>query len=97
MASPGVAILKCPLPPAEFLEAVEEVLPALLEQRVHVYILADSCKTPHVDTFNDKMRRASSEPVPKDLRSDVTLGSTAVYIYTSGTTGGSHCPPPPRR
>lgn len=74
--------------PAELLEAVEEVLPTLLEQQVHVYILADGCKTSHVDTFNDKMRRASSEPVPKELRSSVTLGSTAVFIYTSGTTGG---------
>lgn len=74
--------------PAELLDAVEEVLPALLEQQVHVYLLADRCKTSHVDTFNDKMRRASGEPVPKELRSSVTLGSTAVYIYTSGTTGG---------
>lgn len=73
---------------AELLDAVEEVLPTLLEQQVQVYILADRCKTPHVDTFNDKMRRASSEPVPKELRSSVTLASTAVFIYTSGTTGG---------
>lgn len=67
---------------------MEEVLPTLLEQQVHVYILADRCKTSHVDTFNDKMRRASGEPVPRELRSSVTPGSTAVYIYTSGTTGG---------
>lgn len=73
---------------AELLDVVEEVLPSLLEQQVHVYILADSCKTPHVETFNDKMRQASSEPIPRDFRSGVTLGSTAVYIYTSGTTGG---------
>ncbi|XP_056907278.1 long-chain fatty acid transport protein 2-like [Takifugu flavidus] len=71
----------------ELLDAVEEVLPTLLEQQVHVYILADRCKTSHVDTFNDKMRRASGEPVPRELRSSVTPGSTAVYIYTSGTTG----------
>lgn len=70
------------------LDAVEEVLPSLLEQQVHVYILADGCKTSHVETFNDKMRRASSEPIPKDFRSGVTPVSTAVYIYTSGTTGG---------
>lgn len=74
---------------AELLDAVEEVLPTLVEQQVRVYVLADRCKTSHVETFNDKMRRASSEPVPKDLRSGVTLASAAVYIYTSGTTGGS--------
>ncbi|CAG05545.1 unnamed protein product [Tetraodon nigroviridis] len=72
---------------AEFLEAVEEVLPTLAEQQVHVYVLADRCEISGVETFNDKMRRASSEPVPKDLRSGVTLASAAVYIYTSGTTG----------
>uniref|UniRef100_H3BWE1 long-chain-fatty-acid--CoA ligase n=1 Tax=Tetraodon nigroviridis TaxID=99883 RepID=H3BWE1_TETNG len=71
----------------EFLEAVEEVLPTLAEQQVHVYVLADRCEISGVETFNDKMRRASSEPVPKDLRSGVTLASAAVYIYTSGTTG----------
>lgn len=67
---------------------MEEILPALVEQQVGLYVLADKCKTSHVETFNDKMRRASSEPVPKELRSDVTLASTAVFIYTSGTTGG---------
>lgn len=76
---------------AELLDAVEEVLPALVEQQVRVYVLADKCKTSHVETFNDKMRRASSEPVPKALRSGVTLANTAVYIYTSGTTGGGTC------
>lgn len=73
---------------AELLDAVEEVLPTLVEQQVRVYVLADKCKTSHVETFHDKMRGASSEPVPKDLRAGVTLASTAVYIYTSGTTGG---------
>lgn len=73
---------------AEFLDAVEEILPTLVEQQIRVYVLADRCKTSHVETFNDKMRRASSEPIPKELRSGVTLASTAVYIYTSGTTGG---------
>lgn len=77
---------------------MEEVLPSLLEQQVHVYILADGCKTPHVETFDDKMRRASSEPIPKNFRSGVTPESTAVYIYTSGTTGGyfSNGDTPPR-
>lgn len=77
---------------AEFLDAVEEILPTLVEQQVSVYVLADKCKTSHVETFNDKMRWASSEPVPKELRSDVTLESTAVFIYTSGTTGGAFTP-----
>lgn len=71
----------------DLLDAVEEILPSLLEQQVTVYVLADKCTTAGVENFNEKMDRASSEPVPKDLRSNVTLRSSAVYIYTSGTTG----------
>ncbi|XP_029009051.1 long-chain fatty acid transport protein 2-like [Betta splendens] len=67
-------------------DAVEEVLPTLLEQRVTVLSLADS-KTDGIKNFADQMSEASSEPVPKDLRSHVTLLSPGVYIYTSGTTG----------
>ncbi|KAK2842416.1 hypothetical protein Q5P01_012616 [Channa striata] len=72
---------------AELQDAVEEVLPSLLEQQVTVFILADSCKTAGIETFKDKMSRASSEPVPQNLRSHVTLQTPAAYIYTSGTTG----------
>ncbi|XP_040893865.1 very long-chain acyl-CoA synthetase-like [Toxotes jaculatrix] len=72
---------------AELRDAVEEVLPSLLEQQVRVYILADRSDTSGVESFKDKMSQASSEPLSKDLRSHVTLQSPAVYIYTSGTTG----------
>uniref|UniRef100_A0A673AHI4 long-chain-fatty-acid--CoA ligase n=2 Tax=Sphaeramia orbicularis TaxID=375764 RepID=A0A673AHI4_9TELE len=71
----------------ELLDAVEEILPSLLEQQVTVYVVADRCTTAGVENFNEKMDRASSEPLPKDLRSNVTLQSHAAYIYTSGTTG----------
>ncbi|XP_044048975.1 very long-chain acyl-CoA synthetase-like [Siniperca chuatsi] len=68
-------------------DAVEEVLPSLLEQQVTVFILADKCRTADVESFKDKMSQASSEPLPKDLRSHLTMLSPAAYIYTSGTTG----------
>lgn len=71
----------------ELQDAVEEVLPRLMEQQVTVFILADRCRTADVKSFKDKMSQASSEPLSKDLRSHVTLQSPAVYIYTSGTTG----------
>lgn len=71
----------------ELQDAVDEVLPALLEQQVSVFILADRCKTPDVKSFKDLMSQASSEPISKNLRSHITLRSPAVYIYTSGTTG----------
>ncbi|XP_070827788.1 long-chain fatty acid transport protein 2-like [Chaetodon trifascialis] len=71
----------------ELQDAVEEVLPSLLEQQISVFILADRCRTADMKSFKDKMSQASSEPVSKDLRSHLTLQSPAVYIYTSGTTG----------
>ncbi|XP_037623203.1 very long-chain acyl-CoA synthetase-like isoform X1 [Sebastes umbrosus] len=71
----------------ELQDAVEEVLPSLLDQQVTVFTLADRCKTPDVESFKDKMSQASSAPLSKDLRSHLTLQSPAAYIYTSGTTG----------
>ncbi|XP_033997273.1 very long-chain acyl-CoA synthetase-like isoform X1 [Trematomus bernacchii] len=71
----------------ELQDAVDEVLPALLEQQVTVFILTDRCQTADVKSFKDQMSQASSEPLSKDLRSHLTLRSPAAYIYTSGTTG----------
>ncbi|KAK5902067.1 hypothetical protein CesoFtcFv8_007362 [Champsocephalus esox] len=71
----------------ELQDAVDEVLPALLEQQVTVFILTDRCQTADVKSFKDKMSQASSESLSKDLRSHLTLRSPAAYIYTSGTTG----------
>uniref|UniRef100_A0A3Q3RHL7 long-chain-fatty-acid--CoA ligase n=1 Tax=Mastacembelus armatus TaxID=205130 RepID=A0A3Q3RHL7_9TELE len=72
---------------AELQDAVEEVLPSLLEQQVTVFILSDKSRTAGVESFKDKMSQASSEPLPKHLRSHLSFQSPAVYIYTSGTTG----------
>ncbi|XP_068168404.1 long-chain fatty acid transport protein 2-like isoform X1 [Antennarius striatus] len=71
----------------EFQDAVEEVLPSLLEQQISVFILADRCQNECMMSFKDKLKQASSQPISKDLRSHVTLQSPALYIYTSGTTG----------
>uniref|UniRef100_A0A669BCF8 long-chain-fatty-acid--CoA ligase n=1 Tax=Oreochromis niloticus TaxID=8128 RepID=A0A669BCF8_ORENI len=45
------------------------------------------CETAGVESFIHKMNQASSEPIPKELRSHLTMQSPAAYIYTSGTTG----------
>lgn len=71
----------------ELLDAVKEVLPHLHEQQITVFILADRCETAGVESFIHKMNQASSEPIPKELRSHLTMQSPAAYIYTSGTTG----------
>ncbi len=71
----------------ELQDAVEDVLPALLEQQAAVFLLADGCKTADVRSFKELMSQASTEPIPEDFRSHVTFQSPVVYIYTSGTTG----------
>ncbi|KAM9815190.1 long-chain fatty acid transport protein 2-like [Syngnathus typhle] len=72
---------------AELQEAVEEVLPALRERGVNVYFLTKTFKLQGVNFLADKISKASDQPMPKDLRANVTVRSTAIYIYTSGTTG----------
>ncbi|XP_006628698.2 long-chain fatty acid transport protein 2 [Lepisosteus oculatus] len=67
--------------------AVEEVLPALREQRVTVFILSEQADTEGVESLADKIEQAPDYPLSPALRSHVTAKSTALYIYTSGTTG----------
>lgn len=71
----------------ELQDAVEEILPDLLEQQVTVFILADKCKSAQTESLKDKVRQASAEPIPREHRSHLNMASAAVYIYTSGTTG----------
>ncbi|XP_071371470.1 long-chain fatty acid transport protein 2-like [Centroberyx affinis] len=71
----------------ELQDAVAEILPDLQQQSVSVFILADKCQTSGMESFRDRVSRASSEPLPRDVRSQLTLLSPVVYIYTSGTTG----------
>ncbi|KAJ8271670.1 hypothetical protein COCON_G00105290 [Conger conger] len=72
---------------AELRDAVEEVLPALQDQNISVFLLSAECDTVGIETLTDKISRASDEPLSPDLRSHVTMKSPALYIYTSGTTG----------
>ncbi|KAJ8247828.1 hypothetical protein GJAV_G00250990 [Gymnothorax javanicus] len=72
---------------SELKDAVEEVLPALKEQKISVFMLSEECNTAGLETLNDKFRKASDKPLSLDLRSNVTLKTPTIYIYTSGTTG----------
>ncbi|XP_026233362.1 hsFATP2a_ACSVL_like domain-containing protein [Anabas testudineus] len=72
---------------SELKEAVEDVLPSLLEQGVTVLLMTKHCDTPGVQSFSDEVDEASDAPLPRSLRSHITFKSPAVYIYTSGTTG----------
>ncbi|KAJ8340397.1 hypothetical protein SKAU_G00350300 [Synaphobranchus kaupii] len=81
---------------AELKDAVEEVLPALREQNISVFILSEECNTVGIETLTDKINHASDEPLLPDLRSNVTMDSPGVYIYTSGTTGLPKAAPVPQ-
>uniref|UniRef100_A0A671NMN7 long-chain-fatty-acid--CoA ligase n=1 Tax=Sinocyclocheilus anshuiensis TaxID=1608454 RepID=A0A671NMN7_9TELE len=72
---------------AELQDSVEEVLPALREQGISVYMLTDQVTAEGMESLTDKIAQASDEPIPADLRANITFSSPAVYIYTSGTTG----------
>lgn len=71
----------------ELKDAVVEVLPALREQKVSVFLLSKECDTEGIEAITEKIEKASDEPIPPALKSNLTIKSPAVYIYTSGTTG----------
>uniref|UniRef100_A0A1A8AYY3 long-chain-fatty-acid--CoA ligase n=1 Tax=Nothobranchius furzeri TaxID=105023 RepID=A0A1A8AYY3_NOTFU len=68
-------------------EAVEDVLPSLIEQGVVVLLMTKHCDTSGIQSFLDKVEEAPDSPLPRSLRSHLSFKSPAVYIYTSGTTG----------
>ncbi|XP_051545344.1 long-chain fatty acid transport protein 2-like [Myxocyprinus asiaticus] len=72
---------------AELRDAVEEILPALKEKGITVYLLSDECSTDGIKSTSQKIAEASDKPLSPSLRSNVHIRSTALYIYTSGTTG----------
>lgn len=75
---------------ADLEEAVEEVLPALKEQEVHVFLLGENCQKNGLINLSEKISAESDEQLPRSLRSKVTMKTPAIYIYTSGTTGRTH-------
>lgn len=76
---------------SELKDAVEDVLPSLTERGVTVLLMSKHCHAPGLRSFSDEVDQASDAPVPRCIRSHVTLESPAVYIYTSGTTGDGGC------
>ncbi|TSM52319.1 Very long-chain acyl-CoA synthetase [Bagarius yarrelli] len=71
----------------ELCGAVEEILPALKEKSISVYVLSDTCSTDGIKGISQSIARAPDEELSPSLRANVTYQSTALYIYTSGTTG----------
>ncbi|XP_074163513.1 long-chain fatty acid transport protein 5-like isoform X2 [Sminthopsis crassicaudata] len=71
----------------ELQEAVETILPELTAKGVRCFYLSSTSPTKGVEPLKDLIERASSDPVPRQIRAGVTNKTRALYIYTSGTTG----------
>ncbi|XP_062448992.1 long-chain fatty acid transport protein 5 isoform X1 [Rhea pennata] len=67
--------------------AVEEVLPDLQQDGIHVFYLSDESPTAGVEALGPSIKAASDDPLPAYYRADITPDSKAIYIFTSGTTG----------
>uniref|UniRef100_A0A3B5KJ69 long-chain-fatty-acid--CoA ligase n=1 Tax=Xiphophorus couchianus TaxID=32473 RepID=A0A3B5KJ69_9TELE len=72
---------------ADLRGAVEEVLPALREQGIRVFILSDHSDVEGIESLSDKLEKTCDEPLSPQLRANINLKTPALYIYTSGTTG----------
>lgn len=72
---------------ADLRGAVEEVLPALRELGIRVFILSDHSNVEGIESLSDKLERFCDEPLSPLLRANINLKTPALYIYTSGTTG----------
>nr|DBA31658.1 TPA: hypothetical protein GDO54_007451 [Pyxicephalus adspersus] len=68
-------------------DAIDEVLPTLLEEGVLVYYLSRDSFYDGTHSLLDKVEASSEDPIPPSFRSDIPPHAPAVYIYTSGTTG----------
>ncbi|XP_062848119.1 hsFATP2a_ACSVL_like domain-containing protein [Trichomycterus rosablanca] len=71
----------------ELSTAVEEILPALKEKGISVYLLSDKSSTDGIKAISQAITQASDEALSPSLRANIKVRSTALYIYTSGTTG----------
>lgn len=74
---------------AELRGAVEEILPALKEKGIRVYLLSGESSTEGIKSISEEIKQASDEPLSPKLRANLKPRSTALYIYTSGTTGNT--------
>uniref|UniRef100_A0A3Q3QNA5 Long-chain-fatty-acid--CoA ligase n=1 Tax=Monopterus albus TaxID=43700 RepID=A0A3Q3QNA5_MONAL len=72
---------------ADLQAAVEEVLPALKQQGIRVFILTEDCSVEGIESLCDKIQQASDQPLSPQLSANIDIKSPALYIFTSGTSG----------
>ncbi|XP_019640807.1 PREDICTED: very long-chain acyl-CoA synthetase-like [Branchiostoma belcheri] len=69
------------------LEATMEILPALAEHGITVWLQGDQPAPQGIISLDDKINQASDQPIPVKMRESITAKDALCYIYTSGTTG----------
>ncbi|XP_078673385.1 long-chain fatty acid transport protein 2-like [Branchiostoma floridae x Branchiostoma belcheri] len=69
------------------LEATMEILPALEELGVRVWLQGDKPAPQGFLSLDDKISQSSDQPIPFKLREGILVNDTFCYIFTSGTTG----------
>ncbi|XP_078592849.1 long-chain fatty acid transport protein 2-like [Branchiostoma floridae x Branchiostoma japonicum] len=69
------------------LEAIVEILPALEQIGVTVWVQGDNPSLNGFRSLDDKINQTPDQPIPFKLRENVLVNDTFCYIYTSGTTG----------
>ncbi|XP_043916744.1 long-chain fatty acid transport protein 6-like [Protopterus annectens] len=72
---------------ADLTDALENILPALQEDGIQVWVAAKQSCLPGVNSLLDKLEDEPDDPVPPHLLSQINLMSTFLFIFTSGTTG----------
>lgn len=69
------------------LKAAVEDIKASLSDNEQIIFLRTESSTQTVESFLEKVKASSEQPLSDSLRSSVTFSSIALYIFTSGTTG----------
>ncbi|KAJ1136946.1 hypothetical protein NDU88_003359 [Pleurodeles waltl] len=69
------------------LKAVVEDIRTSLSDNVQIIFLSTDSSAQKVESFLEKVKASSEQPLSDSLRSSVTYTSNALYIFTSGTTG----------
>ncbi|KAJ8287283.1 hypothetical protein GJAV_G00049770 [Gymnothorax javanicus] len=72
---------------SDLVSSLEEILSALQENGVDVWVVDSSSHLKGVHTLLDKMETVSDEPPPAEGSPKTDVTSTFLYIFTSGTTG----------
>ncbi|XP_072039186.1 long-chain fatty acid transport protein 2-like [Amphiura filiformis] len=71
----------------EYMESLQDIHEDLKRLGIEIWVLGYEDTAPPPGYIAVDVRRTSAEPIPSDIRKDLTVKDPSVYMYTSGTTG----------